>query len=573
MSTVSPTQQQILDLNAQYLDNADLLSSLETKLKHGLEDLVLPPPDLAFATEFVEDHVTLFRFLKDSEFDETLAYGRIMDTILWRKEMNMDQISWDTIHSSFYNHDQPAFAFFHKQDRFERPVAVIRMRHFPNFGGLALSETIPPFACLVMEIARKWTCELTRLNEQGGERGLPVLVSQIVVVIDISKSPMVPLEKRLIQELRAVTDDRFPGFFGSIYIMNFGWMYQGLWQMVKLLLSDRAKSKINFPSAQEVKEYIDEDSLLQELGGTDTYEWTLENDTILQKYGSGWKMKSPPPTPISLESTTRPSRSPSIASTYSSDDFYDALESPALTDYEYQEHHHQHIQPLMPMTPGGYTSVYGTPGSLTPIGIRSPSHWPPSSSLTATSSTTRSLFPAPPSSTKQYFHLTGIHIPSFLASIFGSGPSYTVTETTPPHEGVCGVDLSYRLTNIALERRQFEANRTMDLMVEQQTLQRREPHFPHLLPADSTAPLTMKLRRSEQRLMRITRRLFRLSFAYNGTLYWVLLYIFLRGPVEQSVHQILAKMIKNPRTTTFTTIGVAASLAGGLGASLASSLG
>lgn len=56
MSAVSPTQQQILDLNAQYLDNADRLSSLETKLKQGLEDLVLPPPDLAFATEFVEDH-------------------------------------------------------------------------------------------------------------------------------------------------------------------------------------------------------------------------------------------------------------------------------------------------------------------------------------------------------------------------------------------------------------------------------------------------------------------------------------------------------------------------------------
>lgn len=307
-----------------------------------------------------------------------------------------------------------------------------------------------------------------------------------------------------------------------------------------------------------------------ELGGTDPYEWTLENDEILQEYGSGWKMKAQPPPPIFLETTTRPSRSPSIASTYSSDDFYDALESPSLADYQYQEHHQQHIQPLMAMTPGGYSSVYGTPGSLTPIGIRSPSHWPPSSSLTT--STNRSLFPAPPPSTKQYFHITGIHIPSFLASIFGSGPSYTVTEDTHPHEGVSGVDLSYRLTNIALEQRQYEDN-TMEVMVEQQTLQRREPHFPHLLPADSTAPLKMKLRRSEQRLMRITRRLFRLSFAYNGTLYWVLLYIFLRGPVEQSVHQILTKMIRNPRTTTFTTIGVAASLAGGLGASLASSLG
>lgn len=186
----------------------------------------------------------------------------------------------------------------------------------------------------------------------------------------------------MIQELRTVTDDRFPGFFGSIYIMNFGWMYQGLWQMVKLLLSERAKSKVNFPSAQEVKQYIHEDSLLQgkipldmclesnlllELGGNDPYEWSLENDMILQDYGSGWKMKSPlespPATPISLEPIAR-SRSLSISS-YSSDDFYDALESPS-TEY----HHHQ--PSLLGMTPVGYTSVYGTPGSLTPIGIRSP---------------------------------------------------------------------------------------------------------------------------------------------------------------------------------------------------------
>lgn len=58
-------------------------------------------------------------------------------------------------------------------------------------------------------------------------------------------------------------DGRFPGFFGSIYMMNFGWMYQGIWQMVKLMLSEKAKSKVNFPSLQEVKQYISEDILLK----------------------------------------------------------------------------------------------------------------------------------------------------------------------------------------------------------------------------------------------------------------------------------------------------------------------
>lgn len=58
-------------------------------------------------------------------------------------------------------------------------------------------------------------------------------------------------------------DGRFPGFFGSIYMMNFGWMYQGIWQMVKIMLSEKAKSKVNFPSLQEVKQYISEDRLLK----------------------------------------------------------------------------------------------------------------------------------------------------------------------------------------------------------------------------------------------------------------------------------------------------------------------
>lgn len=58
-------------------------------------------------------------------------------------------------------------------------------------------------------------------------------------------------------------DKRFPGMIGSIYVMNFGWMYQGLWQMIKYVLSDEARSRISFPSSKEVLEVVPEENLLQ----------------------------------------------------------------------------------------------------------------------------------------------------------------------------------------------------------------------------------------------------------------------------------------------------------------------
>ncbi|ORZ15103.1 hypothetical protein BCR42DRAFT_416415 [Absidia repens] len=624
--TTSLTEQTLVELNAKYLKSKPILLALETKLKQGLNDLALPQPDLAFALDFVQDHVTLFRFLDDCDFDESMAYGEIMDTVFWRRDTKIDQLAWDTIHPGFYVCDhQPTFAFFNKQDRFERPVVVVRMRHFPNFGELALSDTIPQFACLVMEIARKWTLELTRRNELKRSHDSNtntlyydsplVLVSQIVVIIDISKSPMIPLEKRLIQELQTVTDDRFPGFFGSIYVMNFGWIYQGLWQMVKLMLSESAKSKINFPSVNEVKECIPKKIFYEvnptkkkkvcQTRGTDDYEWTLETDTIIRKYGSGWKME----TPLSLSPVTSPrsptspyhelpSSSPSLSiSSYSSDDFYDAPGSPLAEEVELKHQHELPSQSTQRRVSDGYSSVYGTPGALTPIGIRSPSRWPVTNHPPVSA----------PLSTNHYF----LDIPSFLASYFGSSSTslYTaMSETTTSnnnYDGVCGVDLTYRLTNLALEEQQQQQqqqqlqegqellldNVETVVVIKQQQQQEQtigisrrysvpgnaHPHFPHLQPSGTHAndSLKIQLRRSEQRLVRLTRRFFRLSFAYHGTLYWVFLYMFLRGPVEHSMKRLLAKMMvnSNSRTITLTSVGLAASFAGGLGASLSSSLG
>ncbi|KAI8065239.1 hypothetical protein BC940DRAFT_334902 [Gongronella butleri] len=546
------TQQAVDELDKQYRESRFVLEDLEQRLILALDDLGFTGTDKVFAIDYVQDHVTLFRFLKDAEFDREYAYQRIVDAVVWRRDKQFEKLCWSTLHPSFYENEH-AFAYFRHQDRFGRPMALIRMRYFPSFGDLALADTLPPFACLVMEIARRWTRDLT--NKQGK------LVSQISVVIDIAKAPMVPPETRLIQEMRILTDDLFPGFFGSIYIMNFGWMYQGIWQMVKLMLTERAKSKVNFPSLDEVKTYIDLDNLPDFLGGNDTFEWSLEGDGILQQYGRAWiddhAVRGIDEDHVTV---TRSRRSESVLSLYSSgdeDEFFDV--------------------PDIPSSRIRSGSVYATPG-----GARSP-YLPLVPAVNAAGAAQH----------VPYFQLTGFHVPSFLSSFFGTSVAAndafqgqhdlrtSQQQWQQQQDALNNLELSYRLTNLALEQQLSEqlplpAPSSSSTAL---THHRREPHFPHLLPAGdphslyANAPLKMQLRRSEQRIVRLTRRLFRLSFAYHGTFYWVLLYLFLRGPVEQSMRKMLAKMMVNPRSITYTTVGITASVAAGLSASLSSSLG
>lgn len=55
---------------------------------------------------------------------------------------------------------------------------------------------------------------------------------------------------------------RYPGMTGTVNLINFGWMYQGLWQMCKLVLSNEAKSKVNFPKLQDLSILIDPKDLI-----------------------------------------------------------------------------------------------------------------------------------------------------------------------------------------------------------------------------------------------------------------------------------------------------------------------
>lgn len=81
--------------------------------------------------------------------------------------------------------------------------------------------------------------------------------------------------------------NKYPAMVGSVIVLNFGWMYQGIWQMIKLILTENAKQKISFPKPAELANLIDREDILQ---GKAHMTFKANNDRmILITYPKNWE--------------------------------------------------------------------------------------------------------------------------------------------------------------------------------------------------------------------------------------------------------------------------------------------
>lgn len=217
-------------------------------------------------------------------------------------------------------------------------------------------------------------------------------------------------------------------------------------------------------------------------------------------------------------------------------------------------------------------SIYGTPGTLTPINAH------------LTNRQQQQLVSRSPSEPR-YF-LNGFHMgDTFLTSFFRFNTSVSNTSLD-------GQELSNRLSQL-LSSDQLQQLRDeehvyddQDDFIDSDTAalflngQQSLVHFPHMLPDNHpqsvylNSPMKHQLLRAEQKMLRLTRKLFHLSFAYKGALYWVILYLFLRGPVEDTFKKTLAKLLAgtSQQQIAYTTVGVTATVAAALSASLSNSI-
>ncbi|EPB92928.1 hypothetical protein HMPREF1544_00002 [Mucor circinelloides 1006PhL] len=564
-------QEKVVFLNSQYQDNSELISRMQETLLKDIVLMKLSIDELNDTKEYLKDKVTIFRFLRECKFDFEQAHARLLDTILWRIEYKVDHLTFEDAIEFF---DQNGFVFFHGTDNTaSHPLVFVQLRYFPKQfkEKKSLTEHIRPFACLIMEMARKLTWEMTcdRIN-----RGEPcALVSRMTVLVNVSKAPLIPIDAELIKTMGVILDERFPGFVNNINVLNFGWMYQGVWSLLKHLLSEEAKESIRFTTIRELQPIISEDRILKDMGGTDDYVWTMGSDQVLQKYGCGYEKRRqeaellPNTPPLSLGEEGIRSRSNSVISSSDEyDEFFDAndvlLPSP---------------QPVPSIPP---PTMHELPPLIAPIRsdiIPQPSISSPLKSPITTLTSSATLPGTSLHNSNSYYgnlsSWAGLRMGvNFLTSFIDT------KQQRPPNKSTGGLH--------ALE----ETDSSSVIVV--------EPAAPDTVNSNSLPPAiaagtretgtishstgpTFALASSTQRMQqiqlffkRLTHQLLQLSFGPNkGIVYWVVLYLFLRGPVETLVKKsLLRSTLVGPKKLSTTTIGITAAIAAVVSTSVSSTL-
>ncbi|KAI8977675.1 hypothetical protein BDF20DRAFT_942828 [Mycotypha africana] len=290
--------------NESFKANKYIIENLRNALYREVPSLIrefqLNKQEQTALNEFVEDKCTLFRSLRRNSFSLPTTLSLLLDTIRWRLCQHVDAITLPSIADLLNS----PFVYFHKFDKLNRPILLIHLEHLPPIEGLEKNDisikSLETIAIFVLETARLliWDLTKSRLNESVQMIANPVILD-MVVLVDFKNASSVPVTNGSLIKTLIAALKRFPDLIDRIYFVNFRWVYQGMWQIFKPLLSEEAKSKIHFPKLSDLQNFIDKDNIIKgtadqnvkyimvycnKLGGKDDFQWNLHVDKYYTKY-------------------------------------------------------------------------------------------------------------------------------------------------------------------------------------------------------------------------------------------------------------------------------------------------
>ncbi|RHZ88028.1 hypothetical protein Glove_26g96 [Diversispora epigaea] len=272
--------EKIIQFKALYKEYDSVIDDLRIALLDFLHELQ-EELDLVFIQverirQYLDDRGTLFRFLRRANFDFDNALRELMVDIRWRIDNNVDSLAIQDIHPLLM---EKGLFFIHKTDKFNRPCAIFSLRKYLREDGSPTIDEIKKYIIFNAEVIRRLLLDRSRESRDG-----PVL--QYVIILDLKGAGVSTLDLELAPFTVDIMRHHFPGSVGSIFVLNYGVMYFGLWQIFKRILPEDSLNRIFFPSEKELLNYFDEENVLIEHGGSDKYEYNLEICETFQYYGN-----------------------------------------------------------------------------------------------------------------------------------------------------------------------------------------------------------------------------------------------------------------------------------------------
>lgn len=242
--------------------------------------------EVRIARKYVDDIGLIFRFLRRARFDKDIARSMLYTTLQWLLEGDIIDLATDLLHSPYMSRTKNGVPLFwiHSRfrDRMGRPCLLVRLQHVERApdGLRELKANI----IASMDVMRRY---LRHVNRRCTKTA-PVL--QSVLLVDVSEAGIFNFELELLPFLVDLFKNHYPGLFGAVYVVNYGWLQSGLWRMLKPVLPPKLLARLMFVDEEEVKLHFDA-AVPQSLGGALSTPVTPDSSDVFNYYArsAAWR--------------------------------------------------------------------------------------------------------------------------------------------------------------------------------------------------------------------------------------------------------------------------------------------
>ncbi|KAF8925140.1 CRAL-TRIO domain-containing protein [Dissophora ornata] len=263
-----------------------------TELQHLVQQQYPPQhPSHDIATNYLNDRITLFRFLKKANYVMPEAYNLVEANVAWRIDVGCDHITpRDLEDNALWTN---GLVELRGQDRYGHPLITIRLGKYVPVPQADYTEDIvlddpekdrfldyKRYIIFVLECTRKQLWESSR-RQPPEEHAL-----QASLILDLQGTSVSDLDRQLITYTIELLKHRYPSCIAQVYVLNYSWVFGGIWQMLKRALPETARARVSFPSSiDELQEHFDPEELSTDFGGLDTHQFDSETCEAFHYFG------------------------------------------------------------------------------------------------------------------------------------------------------------------------------------------------------------------------------------------------------------------------------------------------
>ncbi|KAH8995766.1 CRAL-TRIO domain-containing protein, partial [Lactarius akahatsu] len=230
----------------------DLQNTLLTQIlpnvvdEHGLDKAARER-----AEEWLHDDLSIFRTLKRHKFTKAFALESLRSILIWRlshlKAQDPDAFPPSPLHVL------PPLA----TDILRRPILILRLANLANLQRDPREH--------ILRTVEGLRINLHNINASSPpESPLTHPVLQYILLVDMENASMrnfVRLNLDLLTWYIHEVSPRYPGMFGTVFVINFSWTQSGIWTVIRLALPESVQYRIFFPSKETLHECIRPSSL------------------------------------------------------------------------------------------------------------------------------------------------------------------------------------------------------------------------------------------------------------------------------------------------------------------------